>query len=239
MSTKQEALDYIATLSSEELREFEKTYGLDRWVKRYSFPEEMYKWFQGGISKHRGDMWENEYIAACTGLGPKTNGDHDATLDAGIVATQNLKGATVEIKFFTSMSPDSAKQIAKRGFALTWGERALRIPEKAGNWLPPKKGTWQQVKPNCAHYGLFSALHGNGAMHYWVPYHLLSRTPGAKNVEAGKIPMGIQHRGHDTEGQVDIRSRLHDLFLLDVTVDTPFITDLTKYNLSKYENLVY
>jgi len=239
---EQAILDYMATLKGEDFRKLEEQIGQTRWTNAYQFPDVMYEWFKGGISKHRGDAWENKFVATCNGLGPKTNGDHDATLADSIVTAHGLKGATVEIKFFTSMSNDSAKQIEKRGWALPWGERANRITKDATNptgWAVPKKGTWQQVKPTCAHYGLFSALHGDGALHYWVPYHLLSRKPGKKNVEAGMIPMGIQHRGHEIEGQVDIKARFHELFFLDATVGTPFITDLSKYDLSKYDNLTY
>jgi hypothetical protein len=238
----QSILDFMATLNGEDFRRLEDEIGQRRWTDTYNLPKEMFQWFKGGISKHRGDAWENQYVSTCVSLGPKTNGDHDATLDSALVSTHNLKGQSIEIKFFTCMSPDSAKQIAKRGWALPWAERAQRIKKDSKNttrWAVPKKGTWQQVKPNCAHYGLFSALHGDGALHYWVPYHLISRRPGKKNVEPGMIPMGIQHRGHEVEGQVDIKPRFHELFFLDVTIGTPFITDLGRFDLSKYENLVY
>jgi hypothetical protein len=240
--TEQDYLDYVSSLSSEEFCKLQIKTGLSRWTDNYKFPEEMYRWFQAGISKHRGDAWENEFVAFCKQLGPKTHGDHDATLDDETVDKNGLRGALIEIKFFTSMLPDPAKQIEKRGWALPWGERALRISRDADNstgWAPPKKGTWQQVKPTCADYGLFSALHGNGAIHYWVPYHLISQKPGKKNVEIGKVPLGIQHRGHEHEGQVDIKSRFHELFFLDITEDTPFLSDLSKYDLSKYEKVVY
>jgi hypothetical protein len=240
--TEQDILNHMAILTGEDFRKLEDKIGQTRWKDSYQFPEEMYRWFKGGISKHRGDAWENQFVATCSSLGPKTNGDHDATLDSGLVKQFSLKGSTVEIKFFTCMSSDSAKQIEERGWALPWGERAQRIKQDITNptgWSVPKKGTWQQVKPTCAHYGLFSALHGDGALHYWVPYHLLSRKPGKKNIEEGMIPMGIQHRGHEIEGQVDIKPRFHELFFLDATVGTPFLTDLSKYDLAKYENLVF
>jgi hypothetical protein len=240
--TEQDILNYMSALRGEDFRRLEDMIGRTRWKDSYQFPEEMYRWFKGGISKHRGDAWENQFVATCSSLGPKTNGDHDATLDSKLVKDYVLKGSTVEIKFFTCMTEDSAKQIEKRGWALPWGERAQRIKQDVTNptgWSVPKKGTWQQVKPTCAHYGLFSALHGDGALHYWVPYHLLSRKPGKKNVEEGMIPMGIQHRGHEVEGQVDIKPRFHELFFLDATIGTPFLTDLSKYDLTKYENLVF
>jgi len=239
---EQDLLMYMATLNGEDYRKLEEKIGHARWVDTYKFPTKMYQWFRGGISKHRGDAWENQYVAGCRSLGPKTNGDHDATLNESLVTQYNLKGATVEIKFFTSMVPDSAKEIEKRGWALPWGERAHRLNKDANNptgWAVPKKGTWQQVKPTCADYGLFSALHGDGALHYWVPYHLLSRKPGKKNVEENMIPMGIQHRGHEIEGQVDIKPRFHELFFLDATIGTPFLKDLSKYNLAKYDSRVF
>jgi hypothetical protein len=236
MLTEQE----ISKLDTRGYRESLDRIAMTRWTDTYGFPAVMQKWFKEGISKHRGDDWENEFKSVCPQLLPKRNNNHDAVLLESLVLQHGLKGDEAEIKFFTSMQPDSKKEIVKRGYALTWAERATNIPfDKESKLLPAKKGTWQQVKPKCAHYGLFSVLYGNGAVHYWVPYHLLSVTPGAGNVEVGKIPMGIQHKNHATEGQVDIRPRFHELFFLDVTVGTPFITDLSKYDLSKYENLVY
>lgn len=239
---EQDILDYMTTLSGENFRKLESKIGQKRWVDTYGFPEGMYKWFIGGISKHRGDDWEKEYIASCASLGLKTSGDHDAVLDQSIVQKNNLKGKLIEIKFFSALVPDGSKKIEKRGWALPWGERAQRIKTDTNNvtgYAQPKNGTWLQVKPACANYGLFSVLHGNGAMHYWIPYHLISQAPGKKNYEQNKIPLGIQHRNHTTEGQVGMTPRIHELFFLDVTIDTPFLTDLSKYDLSKYENLTY
>jgi hypothetical protein len=227
----------VVGMDTKAFREFQDEVDMTRWTNTYGFPADMQKWFKEGISKHRGDAWENEFKAGCPQLLDKRNGNHDAVLDQSIA--QHLTGDLVEIKFFTVMTPDSKKQIDKRGYALTWAERATRIPMLDSKVQPSKKGTWQQVKPDCANYGLFSALYGNGAVHYWVPYHLLSRTPGKDHVEQGKIPMGIQHKGSLVEGQVDIKARFHELFFLDVTVGTPFITDLSKYDLTKYESLKF
>jgi hypothetical protein len=227
----------VVGMDTKAFREFQDEIAMTRWTDSYGFPADMQKWFKEGISKHRGDDWESEFKAGCSQLLDKRNGNHDAVLDQSIA--QHLTGDLVEIKFFTVMTPDSKKQINQRGYALTWAERATNINMVKDRVQAPKKGTWQQVKPDCANYGLFSALYGNGAVHYWVPYHLLSRTPGKNNVEAGKIPMGIQHKNHATEGQVDIKARFHELFFLDVTVGTPFITDLSKYDLTKYESLKF
>ena len=227
----------VVGMDTKAFREFQDEIAMTRWTDSYGFPADMQKWFKEGISKHRGDDWESEFKSGCSQLLDKRNGNHDAVLDQSIA--QHLTGDLVEIKFFTVMTPDSKKQINQRGYALTWAERATNINMVKDRVQAPKKGTWQQVKPDCANYGLFSALYGNGAVHYWVPYHLLSRTPGKNNVEAGKIPMGIQHKNHATEGQVDIKARFHELFFLDVTVGTPFITDLSKYDLTKYESLKF
>jgi hypothetical protein len=227
----------VVSMDTQSFRSFQDQIALSRWTDTYKFPIEMQKWFREGISKHRGDAWENDFKAKCCQLLPKRNGNHDAVLDQSIA--QNLCGDLVEIKFFTVMTADSAKTIEKRGYSLTWAERATNIPMDNDRVHPPKKGSWQQVKPDCANYGLFSALYGNGAVHYWVPYHLLSRGIGAGKGEVGKIPMGIQHKGSLVEGQVDIKPRFHELFFLDVTFGTPFITDLNKYDLTKYENLIY
>lgn len=230
-------LDDVVKMDTRSFREFQDSIALRRWTDSYGFPAEMQKWFKEGISKHRGDDWENEFRSVCPQLLPKRNGNHDAVLCPELA--RNLKGDLVEIKFFTVMTQDSKKQINQRGYALTWAERATTIAVKNQRPIPPKKGTWQQVKPDCANYGIFSALYGNGAIHYWVPYHLLSRSPGKNNVESGRIPMGIQHKNHATEGQVDIKPRFHELFFLDVTIGTPFITDLSQYDLDRYDNLVF
>jgi hypothetical protein len=230
-------MEDIVGLDTQAFRKFQDQIAMSRWCDAYGFPSAMQTWFKEGISKHRGDDWENEYRRVCPQLKPKLNANHDAVLAESVA--QQLKGRLVEIKFFTVMRPDSKKQINQRGYALTWAERATNIEITDGVVQAPRKGTWQQVKPDCADYGLFSALYGNGAIHYWVPYHLLSRSPGRDNVEEGKIPMGIQHKNHATEGQVDIKARFHELFFLDVTIGTPFITDLSRYDLKKYDDLVY
>lgn len=227
----------VVAMDTRTFRDFQDKIAMTRWTDTYEFPANMQKWFKEGISKLRGDDWENTFRTGCPQLLDKRNGNHDAVLIKDLA--DNLKGDLVEIKFFTVMTQDPKKQIDLRGHALTWAERATKIPMINGKVRAPKKGTWQQVKPDCANYGLFSALHADGAIHYWVPYHLLSRTPGKSNVEAGKIPMGIQHKNHTTEGQVAFNSRFHELFFLDVTVGTPFLTDLGKYDLTKYENLVF
>lgn len=241
--TKTFTMADVVGMDTKAFREFQDEIAMTRWTDSYGFPAAMQKWFKEGISKHRGDDWENEFKAGCPQLLDKRNGNHDAVLAKDLA--EKLQGDLVEIKFFTVMTPDSKKQINQRGYALTWAERATNINivkdivDNTDRVLAPKKGTWQQVKPDCANYGLFSALYGNGAVHYWVPYHLLSRTPGKNNVEAGKIPMGIQHKNHATEGQVDIKARFHELFFLDVTVGTPFLTDLSKYDLAKYDKLKF
>lgn len=228
-------LEAVANMDARTYRNFLDQANLSRW-QTAGFPSDMYKWFKEGISKHRGDRWEIEFKEVCAQLNEKLDESHDATLDQSLVDAQNLKGNKVEIKFYTAMVPESRKDADKRGYSLTWAERAMDIP---ANGDLPKKGTWQQVKPDCAHYGLFSILHGNGAVHYWMPYHLLSKRPGKDWVQEGKVPMGIQHKGHNTEGQVDLKPRFHELFFLDKTYGSPFITDLSKYDLAKYDNLVY
>jgi len=235
---KQELLEYVATLSSKEYRDILKEAQLQRWESA-GFPKAMHKWHQEGISKLRGDAWENEFVETCTNLNPKRNGAHDAILDNKVVAAQGLKGDEIEIKFFSALDPQSAKTIEQRGYALTWAERALPVRTEGDTVLRPKGGSFQQVKPSCAHYGLFSAVYGNGAVHYWLPYHLISKQPKVTNAKPGEVPLSGQHRGHTVEGQINMSQRFHDLFFLDVTYDSPFITDLSKYDLKKYDNAVF
>lgn len=236
---EQFTLQDLVNMDTQAYRALQERLSLERWVGNYGYPGPMQKWFNEGISKLRGDRWENEYVSTCKHLGPKLNGDHDATIDIAEVIRNCLRGARAEIKFFTAMFPDSDKEIIKRGYALSWAERSQSIVAINNTYKRPKGGSFQQVKPTCADYGLFSAIFNNGAMHYWVPYHLISRNPKVANAQPGEIPLSGQHRDHKVEGQINMSDRFHELFFLDVTLGTPFITDFSKYDLSKYENIKY
>lgn len=231
-----ESIDYTDSEVVDNVKELIKR---NTWIKGYGYPEQMCEWFVEGLSKLRGDKWENGWLQANPQLLPKENEDHDALLDSNIVTSNNLKGNKIEIKFCTSLQPDSAKQQELRGSALSWAERSNSIVIEEGVVSKPKGGSFQQVKPLCADYGLFSVVFNNGAIHYWLPYHLVSKTPKVENTEPGKVPLSGQHRGSKVEGQVNMTARFHELFLLDVTLDKPYIEDFSKYDLKKYENLVF
>jgi hypothetical protein len=234
--------DNIKNLTTEEYRLLQSTQDRTRWTEFYGLPDAMYYPVQAPISsKRKGDIWEDK-IRASSGLLEKQDETHDATLDSAVVKLQNLRGARVEIKYTVIAKGDSTKAIEKRGYALEAGARTKKLVKnplatKGYNYIGG--GTFQQIHPDKADYGLFSAVFGNGAVHYWVPYHLISTTAGADNFTKGMIPLQSQHRGHTTEGQISRPEKFHDLFLLDITWETPFLTDLSKYDLSKYENLVY
>ena len=229
----------VSNMTTEEYREYQSTMELARWVETHGKPAEMY-WpvFAPMPSKRKGDLWESAYKDKCTSLSERLDQWHDASLKSLLVEAKSLKGSKVEIKYTAITTSDSNSAIAERGFALELGQRAKTI-----NINNPKKrqggGSFQQVHPENADYGLFTAVHGNGAIHYWLPYSLISRRAGRNNNEAGKVPLSSMHHGATVEGQINLTARFHELFFLDVTIGTPFLTDLSKYDLSKYENLVF
>lgn len=227
------------TASTEELRKFEEEYQLTRWTEFFKLPESMYHPVFAPISsKRKGDIWEELYRIECISLTDKSDQWHDANLTDKLVNSMGLSGNRIEIKYTAITSGDSGDDIENRGYALELGQRCKLIDPKK----PTKKqggGSFQQVHPTNADYGLFTAVFGNGAVHYWVPYKLISSKAGKNNVEKNKIPLSSQHHGAVVEGQINLSKRFHELFLLDVTIGTPFIKDLSKYDLKKYENLIF
>jgi hypothetical protein len=233
----------ISKISEKEYRDLQLHIDKIRWTKTYNHPENMY-WpvFADMPSKRKGDLWEKMYQSACVSLNERQDKWHDATLDLNICSSQKLKGIRVEIKYGVNQDGDHKDDIDVRGYNLELGNRARTVKqnEKSSNgWDILGGGAFLQVHPKNAHYGLFTTVFANGAVHYWVPYHLVSNTAGSKNTEPGKIPLSSQHDGGVVEGQITRTKRFHELFFLDVTLGTPFITDLSKYDLSKFENLVY
>lgn len=238
------AIDIVThtnTLESEDFRLLEIQISQGRWTEFYKHPSSLY-WpvFAPISSKRKGDIWEDLYRKACPSLQERSDQWHDATLIESIVVEQKLKGQKIEIKYTAITNPDSQADVDARGYPLELGQRAKEISVgKNGELKFGNGGSFQQVHPKNADYGLFSAVHANGAIHYWVPYHLISSTAGKNNVEAGKVPLSSQHDGGTVEGQLNRTARFHEMFFLDVTIGTPFLTDLSKYDLSKYENLVF
>lgn len=239
--TDDDVLNYIGNLTSEQYRKLEIQMGKKRWCEVYNLPEVMY-WpiFAPIASKRKGDIWEDMYRNNCVSLGDRSDAWHDATLSQELVDKYSLHGTKVEIKYSAITVPDSGNDIDERGYALEAGERRKIIESSEdGSFKGGSGGSFQQVHPANADYGLFSAVHANGAFHYWVPYHLISREAGKEKNETGKIPLSSQHDGGTVEGQINRTKRFHELFFLDATIGTPFITDLGRFDLSKYENLVY
>lgn len=233
----------VSKISEKEYRDLQLMLDKIRWTETYKHPEAMY-WpvFADLPSKRKGDLWESMYQSACSSLGPRLDKLHDATLDPNIVSSQNLKGIKVEIKYGVNQEGDHKDDVDLRGYQLELGNRGRKIKQnekKHHGWDIAGGGAFLQVHPQNAHYGLFTTVFANGAVHYWVPYHLISLTAGKENVQSGKIPLSSQHHGGTVEGQITRTKRFHELFFLDVTMGTPFITDLSKYDLSKFENLVY
>lgn len=229
----------IGQMTSEQYRQLQIQQETIRWQDHYGLPASMY-WpvFAPISSKRKGDIWEAGYLNACSSLLPRDDRWHDASLDPAIVDKQKLKGKRIEIKYSVIQKPDSNESISERGYALEAGERAKLITlNKDGQYDVGGGGAFQQVHPENAQYGLFSAVHANGAVHYWVPYHLISRTAGRTQVEEGRILLSSQHDGGTVEGQLNRTKNFHKTFFLAVTIGTPYLTDLSGFDLARFDKL--
>ena len=120
------------------------------------------------------------------------SGIYDATC-----TSNNLR---IEIKSVKALKGNSNDYI---------GSRIINLNECAH-----LAGSFQQVKPLTCDWFIFHILYGNGERLFLVPSSIISKTPKMANGEVGKIALSGQHRGHKTEGQVNIGQILSraDLF---------------------------
>jgi len=228
----------ITEMTTEEYRKFQSDSDMIRWTNRGLPPAMYYPVFSPIPSKRKGDIWESKYKDACISLNERLDGFHDASLTLEFVKEKNLRGRRIEIKYAAITTPDTNINIEKRGYALELCDRVKMINMSKPLTKAPG-GSFQQIHPDQADYGLFTLVFGNGAYHYWVPYQHMSHTMGAKNADAGKIPVCKMHKGAKDEGQINPSKHFHDLYLLDTTIGTPFIGDLSKYDLQKFDQVVY
>jgi|LakMenEpi03Aug12_release.lakeMendotaPanAssembly.Ray.scaffolds.fasta_scaffold281105_2 hypothetical protein len=65
-----------------------------------------------------------------------------------------------------------------------------------------KQPKFQQIHPHCYPYIICMLNHKDKSEWYLLETSKISKKAGKKNVENGKLPLNIQHRGHQTEGQI-------------------------------------
>ena len=65
-----------------------------------------------------------------------------------------------------------------------------------------KQPKFQQIHPHCYPYIICMLNHKDRSEWYLLETSKISKKAGKKNVENGKLPLNIQHRGHHTEGQI-------------------------------------
>ena len=149
----------------------------NRWYERYPY----YDYFAIPTGKLYGDKIEAKI----------RNSFQDWTKPTGDTSYDALtkKGERIEIKSLRA-SIGGRKQIFL----------------KRGRVSPSKFSTssYQQTKPSCCDWFVFHILFGDGSRLFVIPSNMVSRHPGKANDEPGKIPLSIQHRNHQTEGQVNL-----------------------------------
>jgi len=214
---KEEMIVLLSSFSIEDRKYITEKVNDDQWIKDgylLSFKE----FFKGGTGKATGDKWQTDFINRCKDLSPvveKTT-EYDSLLRKDIAKKLGLfkvnEDSRIEIKLVT------IKERYVEG--MTGG------------------GAFLQVKPSSADYGLFTVLYYNAALHYFVPYRLISMTPGSANATQGMVPLSTQHRGHLTEGQITCTKTFHKLFFLCKTELSPFMEKLPE-NLQNFETIIW
>lgn len=149
----------------------------DRCHKRYLY----YDFFTIATGKKYGDAIEGKIIKSFNGFVKPTN---DTSFDAW-----TAKREKVEIKSLR---------------ACTKGKTKIFLKEEV---ISPSKfstSSYQQTKPSCCDWFVYHILYGDGSRLFVIPSSMISGHPGEANAEPGKIPLSVQHRNHETEGQVNL-----------------------------------
>ena len=150
---------------------------LSRCHNRYPY----YDFFTIATGKKYGDAIEAKIMASFKGFAKHVN---DTSFDA-----MTKTGEKVEIKSLR---------------ACTKGQEQIFLKEQ--NVAPSKFSTssYQQTKPSCCDWFIYHILYGNGSRLFVIPSSMISSHPGEERAEHGKIPLSVQHRNHETEGQVNL-----------------------------------
>lgn len=150
---------------------------LDRRHGQYRY----YEYFTIATGKKFGDALEALIIKSFKGFKKPEN---DTSYDA-----LTVNGEKVEIKSLR---------------ACTKGQEHIFL---LGDEVSPSRfstSSYQQTKPSCCDWFIYHILYGDGSRLFLIPSKMISKRPGEEYAEVGKIPLSIQHRNHDTEGQVNL-----------------------------------
>lgn len=165
--------------SSNEMQLIRNAIGghLDRCHRKYTY----YDFFTISTGKKYGDAMEAKIIRSFSGF---TKPNNDTSFDAWTPSHDK-----VEIKSLRACSK---------------GQEQIFL--KADDIAPSRFSTssYQQTKPTCCDWFIYHILYGDGSRLFVIPSSMISKHPGEDYAEPGKIPLSIQHRNHETEGQVNL-----------------------------------
>ena len=150
---------------------------LNRCHNRYPY----YDFFTIATGKEYGDAIEAKIIASFKGFTKPVN---DTSFDA-----TTMNGEKVEIKSLR---------------ACTKGQEQIILKDQDVSHSRFSTTSYQQTKPSCCDWFIYHILYGNGSRLFVIPSAMISSHPGIKFAEIGKIPLSVQHRNHETEGQVNL-----------------------------------
>ena len=105
---------------------------------------------------------------------------------------------------FDAISSSGEKIEIKSLRACSQGQEIIFLK---GDCIPASKfstSSYQQTKPSCCDWFIYHIMYGDGSRLFLIPSSMISQHPGKAYAEPGKIPLSIQHRDHETEGQVNL-----------------------------------
>lgn len=140
-----------------------------------------YDFFTIATGKKYGDAIEEKVISSFHGFRKPIN---DTSFDA---LTENDE--KIEIKSLR---------------ACTKGQKQIFLKNDRISPSHFSTSSYQQTKPSCCDWFVFHILYGDGSRLFVIPSSMISKHPGENHTEAGKIPLSVQHRNHETEGQVNL-----------------------------------
>ena len=150
---------------------------LDRCHGKYAY----YDYFTIATGKKYGDAIEDRIRASFRGF---VKPENDTSFDAWTPRREK-----VEIKSLRACTKGQS-QIFLKGESIS--------PSRFST------SSYQQTKPTCCEWFIFHILFGDGSRLFVIPSCMISKHPGEDFAEVGKIPLSIQHRDHETEGQVNL-----------------------------------
>lgn len=131
-------------------------------------------------------------------------------------------------------------RIGSRGYNLIFRKEDDITHEKLAN------NNFQQVKPNCTDWFILHLLFANGSRLFVVPSNMISNKVGIDGKEPGKFLLHPQHRGHQYEGEINVKTILNNANLFEISdydlkksYNFEDMKNKVKENLANGFNLVY